>query len=133
MAKLTIDGSTRLVQAGDLKLARTQTRPLDFARDHIVILDADQCPVAECWPIEREPNGEPRPAVVVAPSSATTATTGGGDRLGRLTDAQREMLERLWAENRNATPDKIGELFEKRAGRTVSVMTVLSYKPGKAS
>ncbi len=133
--------TSRLVKASDFK---PSGKPLDFTKDHVVILDADNRPVAECRPlgqndktgeVQKTPKATPKPAPVVAakPQPAPARSPGiGFAPNARLTDGQRELLTRLWMENPKSTAERVGELFEQRAGRTVSVLTVNTYRPGNA-
>ncbi len=130
--------SSRLVKASDFK-----GPGIDFTKDHVVVLDADNRPVAECRPLGQndkpgakkvQATPKPAPAVAAKPKPAPAKTGGetGYSLNGRLTEAQRELLTRLWMENPKSTADRVGELFEQRAGRTVSVLTVNTYRPGNA-
>ncbi len=134
---LRMTPATRLIQATVLRLhGNAGARPIDFASDHIVILDQNMCPVAECWPIERDAGEPPKHVLAMAATAPGPKPSTNGERAptpgepkGRLTEAQRELLTRLWTDHPKATVDRIGELFEHKAGRTVSAMTVHTYKP----
>lgn len=138
MAKITVDDSSRLVSAADLAFSRRGGRgkaPIDFARDHIVILDpATGRPVAECWPIEREAGAPPAQPVLAGVTPRATDVGQTGVPAGPLSEGQRETLQRLWAEHPAWTVDRVGDAFQRATGRSVSTATLAKYRTeGEAS
>ena len=133
MAKTAIDENTRVIFFDQLTVKlRPGGKTPDFARDHVVILGPDQKVMGEYWPLERGPAARPAaPDTAAAVHRGAAGPAAGGPAAGPLTDSQRETLERLWAANPSATLDRIGDLFERQCGRSVSAVTVLKYKPGK--
>lgn len=137
---IRLSALSRLIRASDLRLHGTQKNatPIDFASDHIIVLDGDSRPVAECWPIEREATEPARTAVVSVATlpGPKLAEVNGAPPLptsrGPLSEAQRELLARLWTEHPEATVDHIGELFERKTHRVISALTVSTYKPRPA-
>lgn len=124
--RIVIDAHTRIVLADQVRLQQGKRHaPLDFHAGPVLVIDpATNRPVATITPVP----GAPRPAPVAAATStarsdAETASIGGG----RMTDAQREGLERLIAENPKAPPTWIGEKFEAKYGRTIGIKTVVQY------
>lgn len=145
MGKIAIDDRSRLVSAADLgysKRAATGKAPLDFARDHIVILDPTTGrPVAECWPIEREAGEEPPRPVLAgvgastdpsdqSASAAKVSGTSGvpGPRMGPLSEPQRQALVRICRAHPDWGLARVGEEFERQTGREVSAITVEKYR-----
>ncbi len=129
--------TTRFIKSSDLVLAdgAKEAKPLDVAVDHLIILDDDLRIVAQCRPFASAVRAK-TPATPAAGKPAQAngtpakpAATDSPSINGRLTEAQREMLVKLWKETPHATTDQIGERFEKRSGRSVSALTVQSYKP----
>ncbi len=136
MSDVILTKASRVIRASELRVAKqTGGAQINFATDHVILLNDDGYPIAECIPLGAAPaqtyaprlaslNGEPRPERE-RPRTGPVDMVGGG----RLTDAHRELMIRLWMDHPRATVDQIGELFEEKAGRTISALTVSNYKP----
>lgn len=128
---LTIDGHTRIVPLD--RLAGKHAVPIDFGRETILLVDpATLQPVAVCRPLSamgiRAPDPSSRPAMTVPMKPNSGGGNGDGERLGRLTLDQRDDLAAMCRLDPTGAPDKIGEQFERKWGRSVSILTVKKYQ-----
>ena len=119
---ITIDASTRILKASDLKVRTGKgqgLKPLDLRGGAILLLDEDGRPVAT---IRKIPG-----AVVPAPLSVPAERVDSGGGGGRLTDAQRDDLLGLIRAHKQLDAGRLGEMFERKTGRSLSVLTVQKY------
>lgn len=135
--QVNLDGSTKIIPANRIGVAQmkgkgaAKSEPIDFARDTILVL----CPVTHrplgiYTPTHKQPGSTaPPPPPRQEVSRETVEETVERSASGRLSEAHKERLERIWREHPNWSEGKVGEEFERTCGRSISVLTVGKYRP----
>lgn len=118
---ISIDATTRILRLSELRLKIGKAlEPVDVRGGAILLLDDDGRPVATL----RKIPGVKAPAPPTEPEPGER-TEGGGT--GRLSDAQRDDLLGLVRAHPRLDAARIGEMFERKSGRSLSVLTVQKY------
>lgn len=124
--EITLDQNTKIVLTSQFafRQAKDADDPVDLARDTVLIIDArTHRPVAACRPIARTDR--------TAASPPESAREEARPSPGRLSDAQKERLARIWADNPGWGAQRVADEFARMYARTISIPTAESYRPGQ--